>query len=123
MKPHNKIFLAFVVFTLIAATLACGTTSSGPSMAGKWLDPDTSGTITTIVADGSGYKVSSVINPNRGGNELTNSSWSNGVLTWTYCVPNGNCITSVTTSVTSTKLNTNWTDDGGQSGTTAFERQ
>jgi hypothetical protein len=122
MKSHNKIFLALVVFALVAATLACGT-SSKASMAGAWLDPDTSGTITTIVADGSGYKVTSVINPNRGGNELTDSSWSNGVLTWTYCVPNGNCITSVTTGVTSSKLNTTWTDDQGQSGTTDFERQ
>jgi FtsH-binding integral membrane protein len=117
MKSHNKIFLALAVFAL-----ACGTSSSA-SMAGKWLDPDTTGTITTIVADGSGYKVTSVINPDRGENELTNSSWSNGVLTWTYCVPNGNCLTSVTTGVTSTKLNTTWTDDQGRSGTTDFERQ
>jgi hypothetical protein len=123
MKQQNKLFLALAVLVLIVATIACSTSSGSASMAGEWLDPDTSGTITTIVADGSGFKVVSVINPNRGGNELTDSSWSNGVLTWTYCVPNGNCLTSVTTSVTSTKLNTTWTDDQGRSGETAFERQ
>jgi len=122
MKQHNKIFLALAIFTLIAATLACAVGGSS-SMAGKWLDPDTSGTVTTIVAQNGGYAVVSVINPNRGGNELTDTNWSNGVLTWTYCVPNGNCITSVTTSVSANTLDTTWTDDQGRSGTTTFQRQ
>jgi hypothetical protein len=92
------------------------------SMAGEWLDPDTTGTITTIVAKGSGYAVESVINPNRGGNELTKTNWSNGTLTWTYCVPNGNCITSVTGRVSADSLYTTWSDDRGASGETTFER-
>jgi hypothetical protein len=123
MKQHNKLFLALAIFTLLAVTLACGTSSSGKSMAGKWLDPDTSGTITTIVAQNGGFAVTSVSNPTRGGNELTETSWSNGVLTWTYCIPNGNCITSVTVSLNGDKLDTTWTDDRGYSGTTVFERQ
>jgi hypothetical protein len=97
--------------------------ASTESMAGRWLDPDTSGTITTIVAQGGGYAVESVINPERGGNELTKTDWSNNVLTWTYCVPSGNCITSVTGWVSSDLLYTTWTDDRGYSGETTFERQ
>jgi hypothetical protein len=93
-----------------------------PGLAGRWNDPDTSGTVTTIVWENGQYVVQSVINPSRGGNEVTKSSWSNGVLTWTYCVPNGNCITSVTVSVDGNTLNTTWTDDRGYSGTTAFAR-
>jgi hypothetical protein len=93
------------------------------SMAGRWNDPDTTGTVTTIIAvDGGGYAVQSVINPDRGANELTNTSWSNGVLTWTYCIQGGNCITSVTTSVDSTSLYTNWSDDRGYTGQTTFQR-
>lgn len=94
-----------------------------PGLVGKWLDPDTSGTITTIEAQGSGYAVVSVINPDRGENELTETSWSNGVLTWTYCITGGNCITSVTTGLRGDLLDTTWTSDNGGSGTTIFERQ
>jgi hypothetical protein len=92
-------------------------------MAGKWLDPDTSGTITTIEAQGNGFAVVSVINPNRGGNELTSTSYSNDVLTWTYCVPTQVCVTSETVSVSGNSLNATWTSDDGDSGTTTFERQ
>jgi hypothetical protein len=92
------------------------------SMAGRWLDPDTSGTITTIVALGSGYAVDSVINPERGGNELTETNWANDTLTWTYCIPNGNCLTSVTGWVSADRLYTTWSDDRGYSGETTFER-
>jgi hypothetical protein len=92
------------------------------SMAGRWLDPDTSGTITTIVALGGGYAVDSVINPERGGNELTETNWANDTLTWTYCIPNGNCLTSVTGWVSADSLYTTWSDDRGYSGETTFER-
>jgi len=122
MNAHNKIWLAVVAIVLVAATIACSTSSSS-TMAGKWLDPDTSGTITTIEAQGGGFAVVSVINPDRGGNELTQTNWSNGVLTWTYCIPNGNCITSVTTGLRGDLLDTTWTSDNGGSGTTTFERQ
>ena len=136
MDTRRKFWLVLIGSIVGMILIACSCSSlvptpaaqapvSGASMAGKWLDPDTTGTITTIVADGSGFKVVSVINPDpsRGTNELTKSSWSNGVLTWTYCIPGGNCITSVTGSVTSTSLDTTWTDDQGQNGTTVFQRQ
>jgi hypothetical protein len=66
--------------------------------------------------------VQSVINPSRGGNEVTKFSWANNVLTWTYCVPNGNCITSATVSVSGDNLDTVWSDDQGNSGQTTFTR-
>jgi hypothetical protein len=93
------------------------------SMAGRWNDPDTEGTVTTIIAvDGGGYAVQSVINPSRGANELTKINWSNGVLTWTYCIPNGVCYTSMTVSLSGDSLDTTWTDDAGSSGQTTFQR-
>ena len=135
MNTQKKFWLVLIGAVLALVIIACSCGSlvptptaapqppAGASMAGKWLDPDTTGTVTTIVANGSGFEVVSVINPERGGNELTKSSWSNGVLTWTYCIPNVNCITSVTVSVSDTSLETTWTDDRGYSGTTTFQRQ
>jgi hypothetical protein len=96
--------------------------SAVASMAGRWIDPGTMGTITTIIAQDGGFAVESVINPSRGGNELTATKWSNGVLTWTYCIPSANCITNVTVSLEGNNLNTSWTDDSGNSGQTTFLR-
>jgi hypothetical protein len=93
-----------------------------PGMAGRWTDPDTTGTVTTIIAVGDGYAVESVINSERGGNELVATNWANGVLTWTYCIPEGNCITTVTVSLDGNSLHTTWTDDNGNSGETTFLR-
>lgn len=134
MSTQKKFWLVLIGAVLGMAIIACSCGSllptptaqapaAGPSMAGKWLDPDTSGTVTTITAQNGGYAVVSVINPERGGNELTKTTWSNGVLTWTYCIPGGNCITSVTVSVQAGSLDTTWTDDRGYSGTTTFQRQ
>lgn len=93
-------------------------------MAGRWLDPDTTGTITTIEERNGEFVVISVINPGRGDNELTSSSYSNGVLSWEYCAPQMHCITSQSVSVTSTTLTATWAwSDGGNSGTTVFQRQ
>jgi hypothetical protein len=96
--------------------------SAVPGMAGRWIDPGTMGTITTIMAQDGGFAVKSVINPARGANELTATNWSNGVLTWTYCIPDANCITNVTVSLDGNSLNTTWTDDSGNSGQTTFLR-
>lgn len=93
-------------------------------LVGKWLDPDTTGTITTIAAKGDGYEVVSVMNPDRGVNELTESSWQNGLLTWTYCPESMHCIVSKTVSVDETTLAADWSwADGGNGGTTYFVRQ
>ncbi len=71
MRHNKKILYAFFVILLAGIILACGTTTPKASMAGKWLDPDTSGTITTIEANGSGFAVGSVTNSDRGVNQLT----------------------------------------------------
>jgi hypothetical protein len=138
MNTRRKFWLVLIGSIVGLAVIACScgslvpTPTSAPQpsgnqgtvagLAGRWNDPDTSGTVTTIEFQGGQYVVTSVINPTRGGNEVTKSSWSNGVLTWTYCIPNGNCITSLTVSVNGDNLSTTWTDDGGQSGTTTFNR-
>jgi len=94
-----------------------------PGLVGNWLDPDTTGTVTTIAWQNKQYVVTSVSNPDRGGNEVTASNWSNGVLTWTYCVPNGACVTAQTVSVSGNSLETTWTNDQGYSGPTTLQRQ
>jgi hypothetical protein len=93
------------------------------SAVGKWLDPDTSGTITTIIEQNGELVVVSISNPTRGGNELTSSSYANGVLTWEYCPAGMHCITSRLISVTSNSLTAAWSwSDGGNSGTTVYSR-
>ena len=90
-------------------------------LVGRWLDPDTSGTVTTIDWVIGGYRVVSVINPNRGGNEVVWSSWSPSSFSWAYCVPNGPCIISESISDTTLVANWHW-DDWGNSGTTYYTR-
>jgi hypothetical protein len=90
-------------------------------LSGRWLDPDTTGTVTTIEWQITGYVVISIINPNRGGNELTWSTWSNGVFRWEYCVPSGPCITSESISDDTLIANWYWTG-GGNSGATYYIR-
>jgi hypothetical protein len=113
-------------YTTLVRTSSVPTTNTSDNpnenMIGRWLDPDTTGTVTTIFALDGGLAVDSVINPSRGGNELTTQDWQNGVLTWTYCIPDGNCITSVTVSISGDLLTTTWTDDRGYSGTTIMQR-
>jgi hypothetical protein len=89
-------------------------------LVGRWLDPDTSGTVTTIEWQNDGYVVVSIINPNRGGNELTWSSYINGVFRWEYCPPGMYCITSE--SISPDTLVANWWNTGGFSGTTYYTR-
>ena len=94
-----------------------------PGLAGRWLDPDTSGTYHLIVWENNEYIVAATLNPNRGGNEITKSSWLNNVLMWTYCVPNGACVTTTAApiSVDGGSLSTTWTNDQGGSGATTME--
>jgi hypothetical protein len=128
MVRNKTLLYTFFVLLMAAVMLACSLGGSGSkapaSMAGKWLDPDTTGTITTIQAQGDGFVVVSVMNPERGVNELTDSSWDNGVLSWTYCPDGMHCIVSKTVSVTDKILTADWSwADGGNGGTTKFERQ
>ncbi len=124
MYRNKKLLYAFFAVLMAAVLLACGTTTPKATMAGRWLDPDTTGTITTIEAQGDGFAVVSVMNPDRGVNELTESNWANGVLTWTYCPEGMYCIVSKTKSVTDKYLTADWSwADGGNGGTTKFERQ
>ena len=97
-----------------------------PGLAGKWIDPDSSGggTISTIEWQNGEYVVTSVVNTGRGPNELTSSSWSNGVLTWEYCPEGMHCITQNTVSLSGDTLMVDWAwSDGGNSGTSILQRQ
>ena len=97
-----------------------------PGLAGKWIDPDSAGggTISTIEFQNGLYVVTSVINTGRGPNELTTSSWANGVLTWEYCPANMHCITQHTVSLDGDVLTVDWAwSDGGSSGTSELQRE
>ncbi len=90
-----------------------------PGLSGDWIDPDSSGggTVSTIVWQNNEYQVVSVINPERGGNELTKSSWDGSVLTWEYCPEGMHCITQSTVSLNGDTLTVSWSwSDGGNSG-------
>jgi hypothetical protein len=93
------------------------------SMEGKWLDPDTSGTYHVIVWKNNGYEVTQSTNPERGGNELTSSTWNGTTLTWVYCVSGESpCITTETISVNGDELYTKWSSSNGGSGYTTMTR-
>ena len=97
-----------------------------PGLAGKWNDPQPNGdkTISTIEYKNGEYVVTSVINTSRGANEVTKSSWSNGVLTWEYCPASMHCITQHTVSLSGDTLTVDWAwSDGGNSGTSPLNRQ
>lgn len=97
-----------------------------PGLVGKWIDPDSSGggTVSTIEYQNGQYVVTSVINTNRGPNELTTTSWANGVLTWEYCPAGMHCITQKTVSISGDTLVVDWAwSDGGNSGTSPLQRQ
>jgi|WetSurMetagenome_2_1015567.scaffolds.fasta_scaffold171447_2 hypothetical protein len=131
VESKQKFFLIIISLVLAVSILACGSATPSatntpkppPSMVGRWQDPDTTGTYTTIEAQGDGFAVVSVINEARGINELTDSSWADGVLTWTYCPEDMYCISSKTISVSETTLTADWWwTDGGNGGTTKFTR-
>jgi hypothetical protein len=130
MNTRNRFWLvvigSIVGFILIACSCSSLTPKSSgeaiPGLAGKWLDPDTTGTYHIIAWQNGQYTVTATMNPDRGSNEVTSSSWSNGVLTWTYCVPDGACVTTNTISVSGNNLETSWSSDNGSSGTTTMTR-
>jgi hypothetical protein len=97
-----------------------------PGLAGKWVDPDSvnGDTVSTIAWQNGTYVVISVINSNRGVNEVTKSSWSNGVLTWVYCPASYYCISQATVSLNGDALTVNWSrTDVQSSGTSILKRQ
>lgn len=97
-----------------------------PGLAGKWIDPDSNGggTVSTIVWQDGAYVVTSVINSSRGVNEVTKSSWANGVLTWVYCPANWYCLSQATVALNGDALTVDWSRTDVQStGTSVLQRQ
>ncbi|MGB8213514.1 MAG: hypothetical protein WCE68_08135 [Anaerolineales bacterium] len=145
MNSRRKLWFVLVGMVLALAVTACMSSASVPTselqattslsstngetmpgLAGKWIDPDSSGggTVSTIAWQNGTYVVTSVINTHRGPNEVTKSSWSNNVLTWEYCPAGMHCITQNTVSLDGDKLTVNWAwSDGGNSGQSVLNRQ
>jgi hypothetical protein len=109
------------------ATAPATSQEAMPGLAGKWIDPDSTNgdTISTIEWANGGYVVTSVINVNRGGDELKTSSWENGVLTWVYCPANmQDCIKQTTVSLNGDTLTVDWVwSSGNNSGTSDLQRK
>lgn len=135
MNVQKKFWFVVIGAVLAFVLIACSCTnisnlipkSSGggeavPGLAGKWLDPDTTGTYHVIEWQSGKYVVTATMNPERGANEVTSSDWSNGVLTWVYCVQDGACVTTKTVSVSGDNLETTWSNDQGNSGSTTMTR-
>ncbi len=133
MATQKKLWLVIGGTLLAFVLIACSCTSllpkslgvkgeAIPGLAGQWLDPDTTGTYHVIKWQDNQYVVTETINPDRGSNEVTNSSWDGKTLTWTYCVPDGACVTTETVSVSGNNLETNWSNDQGYSGSTTLTR-
>ena len=132
MTIRKKFWLVLIGSILGMAVIACSCNSLIPSstgkgeaipgLAGKWLDPDTTGTYHIIAWQNNQYVVTETTNPNRGKNEVTSSTWAGGVLTWTYCVPDGACVTTKTVSVSGDNLETTWENDQGLTGSTTLTR-
>ena len=123
---------ALPLATPTLATLATASTQPAagqqalPGLAGKWIDPDSNGggTVSTIVWQDGTYVVTSVINSSRGVNEVTKSSWANGVLTWVYCPATWYCLSQSTASLNGDALTVNWSRTDVQStGTSVLQRQ
>ncbi|MFH1524621.1 MAG: hypothetical protein ABIF04_06625 [Chloroflexota bacterium] len=94
-----------------------------PGLAGKWLDPDTTGTLTTIVWENGKYAITTIMNPNRSVNELSWYTWENNTLSWEYCPENMHCISSKLVSVNGDNMSAEWWwSDGGNGATTTYQR-
>jgi hypothetical protein len=147
MDPNKKVLLAIAAFALILVTIACscgslspatpsgsvatlapasGNTSSDAAhgMAGKWGETIFNN-IHTIVWQNDSYVVVSIIHkPDGASYPITSQSWSNGVLTWTYSVPEGwqDTITSVSLTPDHNILSVAWSNTEGNAGTFILQR-
>ncbi len=93
-----------------------------PGLAGNWLDADTQ-VVHTIEWQNGQYVVVSVIDAVEGPYSITNQSWLNNKLMWTYLRSStGTSVTFETVSVTGDILNTKWSNSIGESGTWDLER-
>jgi hypothetical protein len=92
-------------------------------LAGDWLSI-VEGSITNniILWQDDRYVVAETRQQDGSANLLASSTWENGVLTWTYCIPGGTCITIKTTSVKGDILFIKWSDNQGNTGETALSR-
>ena len=93
-----------------------------PGLAGDWLDSDTQ-VVHAIEWQKDKYVVISAIDATEGSYPITDQSWLNNTLTWTYNRPStGTSVTFETISVSGDSLNTNWSNSLKKSGTQTLQR-
>ena len=93
-----------------------------PGLEGYWLDSDTQ-VVHTIEWQKDKYVVISAIDAVEGSYPITDQSWLENTLTWTYLRPStGTSVTFETVSVTDDKLSVNWSNSLGDSGNWDLQR-
>lgn len=133
MNPRNKVFIVLLAALVGMIIIACSCTDLSflntggnnpeamPGLAGTWQDPQTTDTF-VIAWQNDQYVVTSVTFESTT-YDITEQSWSGTALTWTYYIPEYDTYLSYeTTSLSGDSLYTNWSNDGGSSGTETLER-
>ncbi|MCX6037626.1 MAG: hypothetical protein NTW99_07000 [Chloroflexi bacterium] len=93
-----------------------------PALEGYWLDTETND-VHVIEWQNNQYVVTAINNNEYGSFAVTSQSWNGSALTWTYQVSyNDTSVTFTTVSVSGDSLYTNWSTNGGDSGTETLQR-
>jgi len=93
-----------------------------PALEGYWLDTETSD-VHVIEWQNGQYVVTAINDSEYGSFAVTSQSWNGSALTWTYQVSyNDSSVTFTTLSVSGDSLYTNWSTNGGDSGTETLQR-
>lgn len=138
MNTSRKFWLVLIGAILTMAVIACSCGSLTPTLTapppptvpvnpmpaleGYWLDTE-SKDVHVIEWQNNQYVVTAVNAPEYGSFAVTSQSWNGGALTWTYQVSyNDTSVTFTTLSVSGDSLYTNWSTNGGDSGTETLQR-
>jgi len=83
---------------------------------GIWKDPETQ-SLHTVVADGDGYRVVSVIDDDGEEFKVVRSSWQNGVLKWSYFVGStGTTVHFTSTRILAKSMECDWSNEWEEDG-------
>ena len=138
MNTFRKFWLVLIgaVLAMVVIACSCGSLTPTPTslpqptvpvnpmpdLEGYWLDSDTQ-VVHTIEWQNGKYVVISAIDAEEGSYQITDQSWLNNTLTWTYLRPStGTSVTFETVSVSGDILSTNWSNSTGDSGTFDLQR-
>jgi len=122
MNSREKFRLVIISALLVLLAVGCGSNYANAGWDGFWADPDNN--VTTIQDQSGTLVVVSVYNLNQAGsaNTLVSTTFAYRQLTWRYCPPSKPCLTLQSKSLNGNKLDVNWQDEKGQTGTMTLTR-